>query len=95
MRRMKMAVLAVVMAVTLVVAKGSMVFAAQEIQGSDAKSQAVEVTADVKSMYSVSMPASIELTFSEISKVYIDNVYILGSGGLLGDDCIWMCRENQ
>lgn len=48
---------------------GDMVFAAQEIQGSDEKSQAVEVTADVKSMYSVSMPASIELTFSEISKV--------------------------
>ena len=72
---MKTVALAVVMAVTLLVAKGSMVFAAQEIQGSDAKSQAVEVTADVKSMYSVSMPASIELTLSEISKVYIDGTY--------------------
>ena len=56
MKRMKTAALAMVMAVTLLVAKGSMVFAAQEIQSSDAKSQAVEVTADVKSMYSVSMP---------------------------------------
>lgn len=99
MKRMKTTALAAVMAVTLLVAKGSMVFAAQEIQGSDAKSQAVEVTADVKSMYSVSMPASIELTFSEISKVYIDGTYtssaVEGYWGTIVYGCAGKISNNE
>ena len=75
MKRIKRAALAMVMLITLMAVNSDMVLAAQEIQGSDATSQAVEVTAEVKSMYSVSMPASIELTFSEISRVYIDGIY--------------------
>ena len=45
----------------------------QEIQGSEDKSQTVEVIAEVKSVYSVSLPANIELTYSELSNVYMDN----------------------
>ena len=41
----------------------------QEIQGNEDKSQTVEVIAEVKSVYSVSLPANIELTYSELSNV--------------------------
>lgn len=72
MKRIFKSMMCFVLSILMLTGSSVIAFASnQEIQGSTDSSQAVEVTANIKSMYSVSLPASIDLAYEVLADIYI------------------------
>lgn len=70
---------------TLACTNGTITYAANtEVQGSGNDSRTVVVTANITSVYSVSLPAQISLTYDELSNVYVGDVLQAKADGYFG-----------